>query len=296
MSLLALLALLGLLGLGGCSTLRLGYSQADTLAYWWLDKFFDFTTPQTAVVKPALRQWHEWHRTQWLAEDAALLDQAAREIAADTTPAQVCRWRDKLLSRQELHLNHLVEPLADVLTGLGETQFKSLQNQFNRSNREWRDENLRGDADQRHRASVERVVDRADKLYGDVDAAQRRFISERLRGSPWDAQRWLQERQRQQRDTTETLRALTLPGQTRDQRLGLLHAWVSRSVTPTDDAARQYREQLASFQCELAAEIHNRTSADLRRHATERLQGWAQDLRSAAGTPAAATAPAGSGR
>ncbi|MCX7224461.1 MAG: hypothetical protein NT071_02345, partial [Burkholderiales bacterium] len=45
-----LLALL----LSGCSALRLGYSQAPELAYWWLDSYFDFTEAQTTRVRADL--------------------------------------------------------------------------------------------------------------------------------------------------------------------------------------------------------------------------------------------------
>lgn len=72
------------------------------------------------------------------------------------------------------------------------------------------------------------------------------------------------------------------------QRLGLLRTWVGYTVRPSDDATRQYREQLVRFQCELAADLHNRTTPEQREHAAERLQGWARDLRSAAASMAAA--------
>ena len=77
---------------------------------------------------------------------------------------------------------------------------------------------------------------------------------------------------------------------TRDkaQRTTLLRTWASHSVRPGDEAARNYREQLVRFQCELAADLHNRTTPEQRTHAAERLQDWARDLRSAAAAMAAA--------
>ena len=49
-----------------------------------------------------------------------------------------------------------------------------------------------------------------------------------------------------------------------------------------------YREQLQRFQCELIAELHNRTDASQRREAATRLQGWARDLRAAGAATATA--------
>ncbi|WP_338416593.1 DUF6279 family lipoprotein [uncultured Sphaerotilus sp.] len=274
--------------LAACSTLRIGYSQADTIAYWWLDRYFDFSAAQAPQVRQTLAQWQTWHRTRQLPEDIALLEQAAQEAAVDATPVQACRWWKTVQGRQEIYLNALAEPLVETLGSLDEGQLRHLQTRLDTSNREWRDTYLRGDSDQRHRASTERIIDRADTLYGRIDSAQRRFLSERLRSSPWDPHRWLQERQRQQQELVTTLRAVALPGLDKAQRLGLLRTWVGYNVRPSDEAARQYREQLVRFQCELAADLHNRTTPEQRAHAVERLQGWARDLRSAAGSMAAA--------
>jgi len=274
--------------LAACSTLRIGYSQADTIAYWWMDRYLDFSSAQTPQVRQALAQWQLWHRTRQLPEDMALLEQAAQEAAADATATQACRWWKAVQARQETYLLALIDPLADTLGSLDEAQLKHLQTRLDSSNREWRDTYLRGDSDQRHRASVERIIDRADTLYGRIDSAQRRFISERLRSSPWDPHRWLQERQRQQQEMVTTLRATTQPGLDKAQRSALLRTWAGYTVRPSDEAARSYREQLVRFQCELAADLHNRTTPEQRQHAVERLQGWSADLRGAASAMAAA--------
>jgi hypothetical protein len=271
-----------------CSTLRIGYSQADTLAYWWLDRSLDFTPAQTSQVRQALTQWQTWHRTRQLPEDLAVLEQVAQEARSDATPAQSCRWWKTVQGRQELYLQALAEPMTDVLGSLDEGQLKHLQTRLDTSNREWRDTYLRGDSDQRHRASAERIIDRADMVYGRIDSAQRRFISERLRGSPWDPHRWQQERLRQQQELITTLRAVAQPGMDKAQRVALLRTWVGHTVRPADEAVRQYREQLVRFQCELAADLHNRTTPEQRQHAVERLQGWSADLRSAAAAMATA--------
>jgi hypothetical protein len=274
--------------LAACSTLRIGYSQADTLAYWWLDRSLDFTPVQTTQVRQALIQWQTWHRTRQLPEDLAVLEQVAQEARSDATSTQSCRWWRAVQGRQETYLQALVEPMTDVLGSLDEGQFKHLQTRLDTSNREWRDTYLRGDSDQRHRASAERIIDRADMVYGRIDSAQRRFISERLRSSPWDPHRWQQERLRQQQELITTLRAVAQPGMDKAQRAALLRTWVGHTVRPADEAVRQYREQLVRFQCELAADLHNRTTLEQRQHAVERLQGWSADLRSAAAAMATA--------
>lgn len=286
--LVSVLALI--LPLSGCSTVGLAYRQADTLAWWWLDRRFDFDDAQAPRVRQALAQWLDWHRRRPLGEDTALLEDLAREAGADTRTERTCRWWQTLVDRQALYLQTLASgPLADVLSGLSDAQLRHLQQALDEDNRDWRDRFLRGDADQRQRASRERVIDRAELVYGRLDAAQRRFVGERLRASPWDPVRWMAERQRQQRDLIETLQALRTTPE-RERRAALLQALARRAVEPDEPEARQYREQLLRFQCELAADLHNRTDAGQRRDAAERLQGWARDLR-AAGAPVTAAGP-----
>ena len=125
--------------LSGCGTLRLAYAQADTIAGWWLDGYLDFTPAQAPLVRQSLAQWLSWHRARPLGEDVALLDQLARDAAADVTPAQTCRLWAQLQARQMLYLEQLVTgPFGDVLADLGDAQLRHLQARFDESNHEWR--------------------------------------------------------------------------------------------------------------------------------------------------------------
>ena len=95
--------------LGACSSVGLAYRQADTLAWWWLDRRLDFDDAQAPRVRQALTQWLDWHRRHplALAEDVALIEEIAREAGADTRPERLCRWWQQLRERQQLHLQTL---------------------------------------------------------------------------------------------------------------------------------------------------------------------------------------------
>src|SRR5260221_1387158 len=51
-----------LLLVSGCSALRIGYSTAPDLGYWWLDRYVDFSGGQTPHGRAAIAQWFIWHR------------------------------------------------------------------------------------------------------------------------------------------------------------------------------------------------------------------------------------------
>ena len=48
--------------ISGCSALRIGYSTAPDLVYWWLDGYVDFNADQTTRVRAVIAQWFAWHR------------------------------------------------------------------------------------------------------------------------------------------------------------------------------------------------------------------------------------------
>ncbi len=265
--------------IGGCSTLRWGYSQGDTLAYWCLDRYAGFTEAQAPQVRAALAQWFDWHRREQLADDVALLEKAAHEAPNELSAAQVCGWWDTLEKKRDLYLAMAVPALARIAPTLSAEQWRGVQQRFDQTNATWRDEQLSADPRERERSAVARVVERSEKLYGRLDRAQIEFVTERMRRSPWDAQRWLDERQADQRDTLRTLSGLGPNGQTEGQRQEIVRAWFGRVVQPSDEATRRWRTSLRDDQCLLSAELHKRSSAAQRQNAVDTLRGWAQDLR-----------------
>lgn len=267
--------------LAGCSTLpvRLAYSQGATLAYWWADRHADFTAEQAPPVRAALAQWFDWHRRTQLAGDVALLERAATEAEGPVTAAQACGWWAVVEQRRDAYLAPLATPLAEIAPTLGPAQWRHIQQRFDTINADWRDQQLDPDPAQRERAAIDRLVERVERLYGRLERDQVGFVGDWVRRSPWNAQRWLDERIAHQRDTLQTLRLLATPGQTPAAREALAHAWLTRVVQPSDDTARRHRDRVLQDQCAFAAEMQARSTPTQRRRAADTLRGWAQDLR-----------------
>ena len=91
--------------LAGCSTLRLAYSQADHLTYWWLDGHVDFDGEQTRLTRDGIAQWFAWHRASQLPDYAALLERAE----------ELKRGRDRGGQRVQVHQR--ITPTCSVPTG-----------------------------------------------------------------------------------------------------------------------------------------------------------------------------------
>ena len=172
--------------LGGCSAVRIGYNQAPTLAWWWLDGYMDFDAEQAPKVKEALNQWFAWHRTTQLPDYANLLAAAQVQVLQPATPQQVCRWADDLRVRLATAFAQGVPMAADLLPGLKAEQLVHLERRYRKSNRDFEEDYLQQDRDERQKAAVRRTIDRAEMLYGHLDERQRQLIAAGVAASPFD--------------------------------------------------------------------------------------------------------------
>lgn len=275
----ALVGALALL-LAACSAVRIGYGNGPQLVWWWLDGYIDFPGQQAAAVKASIERWFEWHRSTQLPEYVAWLASLQPQVSEPHSPAQFCQWNSELRNKLEPAIDRALALGADLLPGLGEPQFRHLEQRYAKNLDEMRAEYLQPDPAERRKASVKRAIERVEQIYGPLGEAQREVIAEGVTVSPFDPQAWLEERQRRQRDTVATLRRLTAVQADQDARLAALRALVERSERSPDPAYRDYQRRLIAYNCDFAARIHNATTAAQRQRARETLKGWEADLRS----------------
>ena len=276
----AALAGVALVGLTGCSALRVGYSQAPDLMYWWLDRYVDFDGDQTPKVRDAIAQWFDWHRRSQLPEYADLLVRAQKEVLADTTPARVCEWQREVFRRARTAYERAEPAAADIVLTISPTQIAHLEKRYAKNNDEFRDEYLQAEPAQRAKKNLDRTLDRAEMLYGRLDDAQRSRVGEQLARSPFDPEAWLAERQQRQQDALRLLRSMGADGaMSREQAASGLRGFVDRIERSPRDAYRRYSERLTDFNCTLAANLHNGTTPAQRRTAAKKLANWEGDLR-----------------
>lgn len=273
--------------LGGCSALRIGYSTAPDLVYWWLDGYADFNGSQTPRAREAIRQWFTWNRRTQLPDYAALLARAQAEVLVDTTPARVCEWQGEAVKRAQVAFDRIAPAAAELMLSFTPEQIRHLDQRYAKANVEFRESYLQPEPRKRAEANLERTIDRAETLYGRFDDSQRARLSEGLARSPFDAEVWLAERRQRQLDVLQILRKLTGEGGRvdREQALAAVRGYVERLQRSPREPYRRYSERLAEFNCGLGATLHNLTTPAQRRTAAQRLAGWEGDLRAIAATP-----------
>jgi hypothetical protein len=266
----------------GCSAVRTVYNQGQTFAYWWLDGYFDFDLEQGNRAREALSDWFRWHRATQLPDYAGLLVQAQRQIQQDITPAEACRWSDEFKRRLELAYAQGVPALANLLRTLKPEQVRQVEKRYQKADAEFRNDYLQATRTEQLEAANKRTVSRAEMIYGRLDDAQRKLISDGIAASPFDAKRWLVERQARQREIVDTLRTLQASHADAARAEAALRVFAAHATVSPRPAYRDYLQRLTDYNCALVAGLHNSTTPEQRRHGLERLKGWEEDLRALA--------------
>ncbi len=268
--------------LSGCSALRVAYDTGPTLAWWWVDGYGDFSGEPATRVKDDIRLWFSWHRTTQLGLYAGWLAGTRTKIGDSITPPQVCRVWDEARRLLDPAIDKALLQAANWVPALTEAQFQHIEKRYAKANDEMRDDFLQADPAKRHAAAMKRTLERVEMIYGSLDEAQVALVSDGIKASPFNAQTWLVERQRRQRDTLVTLRRLVAERADNDRVVAALRALAERSERSPEPAYRDYQRRLVDYNCSFAARIHNSSNAQQRQAARDRFKGWEDDLRALA--------------
>jgi hypothetical protein len=257
--------------LSGCGATRLGYNNATSLSYWYLDGYFDFDATQTTRVKKDLDTVHAWHRKNelplWTQQIAAFKSGALQDANADT----FCKLGNTFQQSFVSTLDQMVPTLAAIAPQLSEAQLQHIQQQYDKKHTEWREKYVDGSPAKRMEQRVERTVERAEMFYDTLRKDQVDLIRRQLETSSYDPQAMYREKLRQQQDIVQTLR--TNPNQ------ASLRALIQRSIYPPDASYRQALDRVTREGCSMMAALHNSMSASQRKTLQTNLQSYEDDFR-----------------
>jgi hypothetical protein len=272
--------------LAGCSVLRIGYSQAPNLAYWWIDGYVDLDDEQAPRVREAIDRWFEWHRRTEMPRYAELLARAQREVMQPTLGAEaMCAWRDEAQRRLDAALDEATPALAALTLTLTPVQIRHIERKLADKGEELKQDFAQTDRNERAKAAFKRTLERFENLYGQLDDVQRAKLAQLLAASPFDADRWLLERDRRNRDLLATLSAISTAARpadgaaSQDRAQAAVRLLAERALRSPRPEYRAYQERLTRENCVLTAAMHNASTAVQRLHARDKLKSWETDVR-----------------
>ncbi len=265
--------------LGGCSTVRLGYDQAEPLLRWWVDRHLDLDASQARWLKDELRQFHLWHRQTQLPDYADLAAAMARQSLDDISPDKVCENMDSALAQFDLLLRQSVPLLAGLARQLEPQQLQQLRRRFAEEDRAWREKWLDAPRDQRSRQRAEDWTERAESYYGRLKRDQREFIFQAVQRSSWDPQLSWERRQARQQQIVVTLEKIIRQRPSQSQAEVEIQGLIDRSLRPDDPRMAAMQRALQQEACANLAGLHQLSSAEQRLRARDRLVSYERDFR-----------------
>ena len=271
---------LALVLLPGCNAIKLVYNAAPSASYWWLNGYLDFDGVQAAQLREDLDNLQRWHRSTQLPEYARLLQRAQALVATENvTPAQACTLLED--ARREIGniTVHAETGAATLVRSLTPEQLQHLEAKYAKSNDEFRKEWLDASPQEVREKRYDKTLERAERVYGRLDAPQRAIILQQIEASSFDPKLQQAERLRRQQDTVQVLRSLATSNATPQQTTQALRGLFDRYRESPDPVLRAYGQRQIDEGCQGFALAHNTATPAQREKAVQRLKAYEKDVR-----------------
>jgi hypothetical protein len=261
----------------GCSSLKLGYNNADTLLVYTLDNYLDLNGPQQQLVRERMRGLLAWHRQTQLRGYAELIEAAGKRLDANVGADEILALNIEMNRR----LVTVGEQAAPVLAELALTLQPAQLDRFARKLAEDDAKARREAAAGEKRAfdlRLKRGIERAEDWFGYVSPQQEEMIRTALAARPDGEDWWVRERERRRSDLLALLQRIHGERPEVAEAARWLRAYFALLAEP-HEAERQAR--MAEYRrgnAELIAALVNTASPEQKGTLFRKLRGYADDF------------------
>lgn len=280
-----LLAAAGVLLLGGCSTLQLGYNNADALLAWRADSYFDLDAPQRHDFRERLERLLAWHRREQLPDYARFVQATVERARGGLRREDLLWFVDGLRARYRALADYGARDAADVLATLTPAQVRHLTAEFARVNRRFAAEHELDDGvEAQKRARNRRLLGQIADWTGPLSRTQEQRIEGLLDAVPLVEHLRQQDRLRRQREFLELL-ALRA---NRAEFAARLRAWLLDWEAGRTPEFERAMSEVAERRLEFYLAVDRLLTPAQRERALKRLAGFGEDFRALAAREAPA--------
>lgn len=266
----ALATVSALVLLQGCSSIRIAYSNADTVVRWQANSYFDFEGAAAEDLERRIAAFLGWHRAVALPQYAKIAEEAAQRMERGLKRDDVDWLYASVEAQAREALRTAAADAAPLLDRLSPEQVAHFERRLEEENRKFARENLRGGPEDQRKRRLKRTLDRLQDWVGDLSEEQKVVVRRYNDSAPMVMELRDRDRRRLQSELVAMLRS-------REARR-LLADWApawDRNREPAYAAAfRQWRAAYAG----LLAELDPMLSAEQRRAAAARFRGLAADF------------------
>jgi hypothetical protein len=265
--------------LSSCSTIRLGYQQADRLVYWWLDGYVDFDASQKGAVKQDIARLLQWHRQNQLGQYQQFLLQLQRQLQGNLSRADLDADSAQIEQLSQATLLHAVPELSRLALSLKSANLTHLSQKFEANNAEFRKKNMQDKPEQRDKNRYKRVLQQAEDWFGGFDSEQEQKIRRMALARPSNNPLWLEERIERQQKILTVLGQIVRDKPAPEATQALIRQVLTDSFARTTDPARKafFDAWHDATQNMVLAIVHDATPQQ-KAHAVKKVQGWLDDV------------------
>ena len=276
----------------GCTLIRLGYGQIDTIASWNANDYFDLNVDQRQEFSRRFDRLHEWHRYEQLPDYAAFLGATQTRLKKGLTREDVLWVMDGVKARYRTLVRQGADDAAMLLMTVTPEQIETLKKRWEKDNQRFvREYRLKEGPRARHEASMKRLYSRIDDWTGSLSPEQERRIDALVADAPFIHQLRYEDRLRRQR---EFLRLLAGRGGDRQAFAERLKHFLSNWEEGRDPEYDRLYKDWEQRQADLYVAVVKMLTPHQRALALNRLQGYIDDFTRLSERPAGKTAAAAS--
>jgi len=273
--------------LAGCSMVRLGYPQLDTIAAWTVDEYFDLDPQQKQEFQRRFERFHEWHRYEQLPDYALFLAEAKARLKKGITREDALWVTNGVRARYRALVTYVADDAAAMLMSVTPEQLDALRRRWEKDNRRFvREYRLEASVEEQRRATGLRALSRIRDWVGHLDDGQEQEILAWASALPLIHGPRHQDRLRRQREFLQLMSQRDDAGRFTAQLRNYLSNWEEGRDPGYNRLFNEWTQQ----QAELYVAVYGILLPYQREAVADRLQGYINDFTYLAQRPAAQAA------
>jgi len=271
----AIVLALMLATLAGCSMVRLGYPQLDTIAAWTVDEYFDLDPQQKQEFQRRFERFHEWHRYEQLPDYALFLAEAKARLQKGLKREDALWVTNGVRARYRTLVTYVADDAAAMLMSVTPEQLDALRRRWEKDNRRFvREYRLEASVEEQRRATGLRALSRIRDWVGHLDDGQEQEILAWASALPLIHGPRHQDRLRRQREFLQLMSQRDDAGRFTAQLRNYLSNWEEGRDPGYNRLFNEWTQQ----QAELYVAVYGILLPHQREAVADRLQGYINDF------------------
>lgn len=259
-----------------CSFTRFGYNQADTVAAWMVDEYFDLDGHQKQDFERRFERFYSWHRTEQLPEYAAFLRTARGRVQQGLNREDVLWFVDGMRARVRTAARHAAPETAAFIATLTPAQIENLKRKWDKDNRKYvKEHKIDGTNEERAEVEAKKVVKTFKEWLTPLNHEQEQRVTTLVRELPPIYQFRYSERLRRQKDF---LALLSHRGEDRERFTARVSEWLVNWERGRSADEQKKLDAWWAKRADIFATLEKSLTAEQRSKSLARMQGYIEDF------------------